>query len=38
VGGVWFVKMKGGTSGRCVVCMGYAVETRPMVADDKVNG
>jgi hypothetical protein len=38
VGGVWFVKMGGGTSGRCVVCMGDGVEIRFMVAHDKTNG
>jgi len=38
MGGVWFVKMGGGISGRCVVCMGYVVKTRPMVTHDKVNG
>ncbi len=26
MGGVWFVKMGGGTSGRCVVCMGDGVK------------
>jgi len=35
---VWFVKMGGGTSGRCMVCMGSEVETRSMVAHDKTNG
>jgi hypothetical protein len=38
VGGVWFVKMGRGTSGRYVVCMGDGVETRYVVAHDKVNG
>ncbi len=36
--GVWFVKIGGGTSGRCVVCMGNGVKTRSVVAHDKVNG
>jgi hypothetical protein len=26
-GCVWFFKMKGGISGRCMVCMGDGVET-----------
>ncbi len=38
MGGVWFVKMGEGTNGRHVVCMGDGVETRSMVAHDKVNG
>jgi len=38
VGGVWFVKMGRGTSGRCMVCMGSEVEIRSMVAHDKTNG
>jgi len=38
MGGVWFVKMRGGTSGRCVVCMGDGVEIKFMVAHDKTNG
>jgi len=38
VGGVWFVKMGGRTSGRCVVCMENGVETKFMVTHDKVNG
>jgi len=38
VGGVWFVKMGGGISGRCMVCMGHGVETRFVVAHDKING
>jgi hypothetical protein len=38
MGGVWFVKMGGGTSGMCVVCMGDGVEIRFMVAYDKSNG
>jgi hypothetical protein len=32
MGGVWFVKMGGGISGRCVVCMGDGVETKSMVS------
>ncbi len=35
--GVWFVKMGGGTSGRCMVCVGDGVETKSMVAHDKIN-
>ncbi len=38
MGGVWFVKLGGGPSGKCVVCMGDGVETRSMVAHDKTNG
>jgi hypothetical protein len=38
VGSVWFVKMEGGTSERCMVCMGNGVETKSMVAHDKTNG
>jgi hypothetical protein len=38
MGGVWFVKLGGGTSGRCMVCMGDEVETKSMVAHDKANG
>jgi len=38
VGGVWFVKMGRGTSGRCVVCMGDEVEIKFMVVHDKANG
>jgi hypothetical protein len=30
--------MEGGTSGKCVVCMGDGVETRFVVAHDKTNG
>ncbi len=37
MGGVWFVKMGGGTSGKCMVCMGDEVETRSVVAHDKTN-
>ncbi len=37
MGGVWFVKMGGGTSGRCMVCMGFGVETKFVVAHDKIN-
>jgi hypothetical protein len=37
MGGVWFAKMGGGTSGRCMVCMGNGVETRSVVAHDKTN-
>jgi hypothetical protein len=36
MGDVWFVKVRRGTSGRCVVCMGDGVETR--VTHDKTNG
>ncbi len=36
--GVWFVKMQGGTNGRCVVCMLDGVETKSMVAHNKANG
>ncbi len=32
MGGVWFVKMGRGTSGRCVVCMGDGVGTKSMVS------
>ncbi len=38
MGGVWFVKMGRGTSGRCVVCMGNGVKTKSMVAHEKENG
>ncbi len=38
MGGVWFAKMGGGTSGRCMVCMGDGVEIKFMVVDDKANG
>ncbi len=38
MGDVWFVKMGGGTNGKCVVCMGDGVEIRSMVAYDKTNG
>ncbi len=38
MGGVCFVKMGGGSHGKCVVCMGDEVETRFMVAHDKTNG
>ncbi len=38
MGGVWFVKMGGKTSGKCVICMGDGVETRFVVAHDKING
>jgi hypothetical protein len=38
VGGVWFVKMGGRTSGKCVICMGNGVEIKSMVAHDKTNG
>jgi hypothetical protein len=38
MGGVWFVKIGGGISGRCVVCMGDGVETRFVVVHDKANG
>ncbi len=37
MGDVWFVKMGGGTSGRCMVCMGDGVETKSVVAHDKIN-
>ncbi len=37
MGGVWFVKMEGVTSGKCVVCMGDWVEIRFVVAHDKRN-
>jgi hypothetical protein len=30
--------MGGGTNGWCVVCMGYGVETKFVVAHDKANG
>ncbi len=32
MGGVWFVKMGGGTSGKCVVCMRNGVETKYVVS------
>jgi hypothetical protein len=32
---VWFVKMGGEISGRCMVCMGDEMETRYVVAHDK---
>jgi len=35
---IWFVKMGGGTNGKCMVYMGNEVETRSMVAHDKING
>jgi hypothetical protein len=38
MGGVCFVKMGGESSGRCVVYMKNGVETRSVVAHDKVNG
>jgi len=38
VGGVWFVKMGGGTSEKCMVCMEDGVETKFVVAHDKTNG
>jgi hypothetical protein len=38
MGGVWFVKIGGGTSEKCMVCMGDEVEIRSMVAHDKTNG
>jgi hypothetical protein len=38
VGGLWFVKMGRGTSGRCVVYMGDEVEIKSMVVHDKTNG
>ncbi len=37
MGGMWFVKIRGGISGRCVVYMGDGVEIRSMVAHDKAN-
>ncbi len=36
--GVWFVKMGGGTDGKCMVYIRDGVETRSMVAHDKTNG
>jgi hypothetical protein len=38
MGGVWFVKMEGGTNEKCMVCMGNGVQTRFVVAHDKSNG
>jgi hypothetical protein len=38
MGGVWFVKMGRGTSGRCMVCMGDGVEIKSMMAHAKTNG
>ncbi len=38
MGGVWFVKIRRGINGRCMVCMGDGVETRSVVAHDKTNG
>jgi hypothetical protein len=38
MGGVWFITIGRGTSGRCMVCMGNGMETRSVVAHDKVNG
>ncbi len=38
MGDVWFVKMGRGISGRCMVCMGDGVETKFVVAHDKING
>jgi hypothetical protein len=38
MGGVWFIEMGRGISGRCVVCMRDGVETRFVVAHDKTNG
>jgi hypothetical protein len=38
VGEVLLVKMGGGTSGRCMVCMGDGVETKFVVTHDKING
>jgi len=35
MGGVWFITIGRGTSGRC---MGNGMETRFVVAHDKVNG
>jgi hypothetical protein len=35
---IWFVKIGGGTSGKCMVYMGNEVETMSMVAHDKING
>jgi hypothetical protein len=32
MGGVWFIKMGGGTSGKCVVCLGDGVETRSVIS------
>jgi hypothetical protein len=37
-GGVWFVKIGGGTNGKCMVCMRNGVETRFVMARDKTNG
>jgi hypothetical protein len=38
VGGVWFVKMGGGTNGKCVVWMRDGMEIWFVVAHDKTNG
>jgi hypothetical protein len=35
VGGVWFVKMVGGNSGWCMVCIRNGVENRLIVVWDK---
>ncbi len=35
---VWFIKIRRGTSGWCMVYMGDQVETRSVVAHDKTNG
>jgi hypothetical protein len=32
VGGVWCIKMGGGISGKCMVCMGDGVETKSVMA------
>jgi hypothetical protein len=37
-GCVWFVKMGGGTNGKCMVYIGDGMEIRFMVAHDKTNG
>ncbi len=38
MGGLWFVKIGGGTNGKCVVCIGDEVEIRFVIAHDKANG
>jgi hypothetical protein len=38
MGGVWFVKMGGGTSGRWMVHTRDRVEIKCMVTHDKTNG